>query len=71
MVHDTIRLNLSNDIHGKFFTGNAKHPTMCTDVMQQLPEIICRQFLQFIIYHFMEDILMADLDADTSEENVF
>ena len=35
--------------------------------MQQPLEIICRQFPQSTVYHYMGDILLADSDADTLE----
>lgn len=39
--------------------------------MPQLVEIICRQFLQSIIYPYMNDSLMADSDVDTLEKKCF
>lgn len=36
--------------------------------MQQLLEIIFRQFPQSIIYHYINDILLADSDTDTLEK---
>lgn len=48
--------------------GMLNTPTLCLYIMQQLPEIIWRQFLEIIIYHYMDDIFMADSDADTLEK---
>ena len=49
-------------------TGNVKHSTLCQYLMQQLLEMICRQFPQSIIYCYMDGILRADSDAETLEE---
>jgi hypothetical protein len=38
--------------------------------VQKLLEIIRSQRHQFIIYHLMHDILLADADTDILEKNV-
>lgn len=43
------------------------NPTLCQYLVQWL-EIICRQFPQSIIYHYMDDVLLADSDKDTLEK---
>jgi hypothetical protein len=40
-------------------------PTSCQYFVQQLLEITHWQFPQFIIYHIMDNILLADSDTDT------
>ena len=40
-------------------------PTSCQYFVQQPLEIICKQFPQSKIYQYMDDILLADSDADT------
>lgn len=42
--------------------------TLCQYFEQQLLEIIFRQFPQSIIYHYINDILLADSDVDTLEK---
>lgn len=41
---------------------------MLTTLYQQLLEIICKQFPQSIIHHYMDDILLADSNRDTLEQ---
>lgn len=36
--------------------------------MQQQLEMIHSQFPQSVLYHYMDDVLLADLDTDTLEE---
>lgn len=43
-------------------------PTLCQYFVQQPLEIIHTQFSQYSIYHFMDDILLADSDAATVEK---
>jgi hypothetical protein len=50
--------------------GMLNSPTLCCYFAQQLLEIIHKQFLQSIIYHYMGDILMADSDKGVLE-NMF
>lgn len=45
-------------------------PTLCQYFVQQPLEIIHKQFPQSIIYHYMDDILLADSDKDVLE-NMF
>ena len=44
------------------------NPTTYQYFVQQPLEIICKQFPQSIIYHYMDDILLADSDLDTLEK---
>jgi hypothetical protein len=48
--------------------GMSNSHTMCQYFVQELLEIICNQFLQSIIYHYMNDILMIDSDSDNLEK---
>lgn len=43
-------------------------PTLCQYFEQQQLEITCRQFPQSIIYHYMDDVLLANSDKDTLEK---
>ena len=47
--------------------GMLNSPTLCQYFVQQPLEIIHKQFPESIIYHYMDDILLADSDADTLE----
>lgn len=40
---------------------------LCHYSLQWL-EIVCRQFPQSIIFHYMDDVLLADSDKDTLEK---
>ena len=42
-------------------------PTLCQYFVQQPLEMICKQFPQSIIYHYMDDILLTDPDINTVE----
>jgi hypothetical protein len=50
--------------------GILNSPTLCQYFVQQPLEIIWKQFPRFKIYHCIDDILLADSDADTLEKNV-
>jgi hypothetical protein len=41
--------------------------TAC-DSLQQLLEILCKQFPQYVSYHYMDDILLTDSDTVTLEK---
>lgn len=43
------------------------NPTLCQYYVQQPLEIICKQFSQSTIYHYMDDNLLLDYDTDTLE----
>jgi hypothetical protein len=45
-------------------------PALCQYCVQQPSEIICKQFPRAIVYHYMDDILLADSDKDVLE-NMF
>ena len=42
-------------------------PTLCQYFVQQPLEMIHKQFPQSIIYHYMDDILLADPDINIVE----
>ena len=42
-------------------------PSLCQYFVSQPLEIIRKQFLKSIIYHYMDDILLPDSNADTLE----
>jgi hypothetical protein len=45
-------------------------PTLCQQFVQQPLEIICKKFLQSIIYHYRNAIMLTDSDKDVLE-NMF
>ncbi|KAL6083314.1 hypothetical protein STEG23_007305 [Scotinomys teguina] len=47
--------------------GMLKSPTLCQYFVQQPLEVILKKFPKSIIYHYMDDILLADSNADTLE----
>ena len=47
--------------------GMLNSPTLCQYFLQQPLEMICKQFPQSIIYHYMDDILLADPDINILE----
>ena len=47
--------------------GMLNSPTLCQYFVQQPLEMIRKQFPQSIIYHYMDDILLADSDINTVE----
>lgn len=49
-------------------SGMLNSPTLCQYFEQQQLEITCRQFPQSIIYHYMDDVLLANSDKDTLEK---
>lgn len=44
------------------------NPALCQYFVHQLLEIVHNQFLQSLIYHYTNDILLANSDADTLEK---
>ena len=51
--------------HWKFLPqGMLNNSTLCQYFVQQPLEIICKQFPQSIIYHYMDDILLADANIN-------
>ncbi|KAL6065033.1 hypothetical protein STEG23_028902 [Scotinomys teguina] len=48
--------------------GILNSPTLCQYFVQQPLEAICKKFPKSIIYHYMDDILLADSNADTLEK---
>ena len=51
-------------------TGMLNSPTLCQYFVNKPLEIIHKEFLKFIIYHYMDDILLSDSNKDTLE-NMF
>lgn len=49
--------------------GMLNNPALCQYFVHQLLEIVHNQFLQSLIYHNMDDILLANSDAETLENN--
>ncbi|KAL6087172.1 hypothetical protein STEG23_007695 [Scotinomys teguina] len=47
--------------------GMLNSPTLCQYFVQQPLEVIRKKFPKSIIYHYMDDILLADSNADTLE----
>ncbi|KAL6087981.1 hypothetical protein STEG23_022841, partial [Scotinomys teguina] len=47
--------------------GMLNSPTLCQYFVQQPLEVIRKKFPKSIIYHYMDDILLADANADTLE----
>ncbi|KAL6045981.1 hypothetical protein STEG23_001675 [Scotinomys teguina] len=47
--------------------GMLNSPTLCQYFVQQSLEVIRKKFPKSIIYHYMDDILLADSNADTLE----
>lgn len=44
------------------------NPTLCQYFVNQPLEVVCKQFSQPIIYHFMHDTLIASSDIDILEK---
>ena len=46
-------------------------PTLCQYFVSYPLVIICKQISKSIIYHYMDDILLSDSNADTLEKKMF
>lgn len=43
-------------------------PALCQYVINQPLEVVCKQFPQYIIYHYRDDTLLAASDTDILEK---
>ena len=52
-----------------FPTRKLHSPTQCQYLVWHPLEVICVQFPQSVIYHYVDDILLTDSNVDILEKN--